>query len=164
MIRPLSRQWPLSPAEPQHCNSIDFAGLLALAPRNRSATAAATARDNATRPRNSGKEECRGCREGVIARLLYTRAWSGTPSGGPILGRDDRARLDMYPVGRLSFEHRGSQVTERLRADCADAPVFGFSAHCPSGSLATQKEDCPRHGEKPGGRVPAPKLLVPSGS
>jgi len=56
-----------SPAEPQHRNSVDFAGLLGSLPRNRSATASAPARDNATQPRYRRKEPRSDC--GPIAPM-----------------------------------------------------------------------------------------------
>jgi len=43
------------------------------------------------------------------------------------------------------------------------ANFCGFGAHCPRGSFATKKEDCPRFGRKPGPGVPALNCSCPPG-
>ena len=125
-------------------------------PATPSATAAATAGENATQPRNWGKEQHRGCREGIIARLLSpgTRGLGRHNRRGPILGRDDRARLDRYPAGQLSLQCPG-----RLRADCPDAPFLGSVLVGPGGPWRCKKKTAPGLGGNRAG-VPAGPLTA----
>jgi hypothetical protein len=100
--RPLFRRWPLPPLEPQHRNSVDFARLLARPPATRSATPSATARDNATQPRNRGPSDC-----GPVIRQCHPSLWFQYSSPAGVPGAEKRRLPPAWrETGRGAGPHR----------------------------------------------------------
>jgi hypothetical protein len=102
-----------------HRNSIDFTGLLALLPRNRSATAAATARDNATQPRHWSAGATAGLEAGDQPEAALHTGPRPAHQTGDDPGQDDRARRGRAALSPMP----GQLMAARLRADCATPSV-----------------------------------------
>ena len=74
----------------------------------------------------------------------------------------NHARLDRYPAGQLSLD-TGTTGPSDSGSIAPMWPFSGFSAHCPRGSLATQKEDYPPGWGESGRGCRPPNCSCPPG-